>query len=955
MAKVNVSRRGSTSPQGADQQKIILRGLRVNNLKNIDLDIPRNKFIVVTGVSGSGKSSLAFETLYAEGQRRYVESLSAYQRQFLGRMTKPESDLIRGIPPAVAIEQRVISRNPRSTVATSTEIYEYLRLLYARVGHMISPISGERVKKHTVADITKLAMELPEGTRFYLATQLTPPEGRSLKEHLEILLQQGYTRLFIDGGIVRIEDYLSRPEDYGLSIKLLLDRMVLDPIEERDDQLTRLADSAESAFYEGAGEAYVYYQKPEGAVEEQLFNNRFEADGKSFLELSPQLFSFNNPLGACPTCEGYGQVIGIDPNLVIPDDSKSVYEGCVAAWQGPMSSKWQEEFIRSSAAYNFPLHTPYSELPEDMKELLWEGIDSPYGPVGITPYFDMLRREMHKIQNRVRLAHFRGKSPCPKCKGSRLVEDALYVEVGGMHIDQLVKLPLTEAKLFFDNLKLEEHEMAIAERLLREIRSRIDFLLDVGLGYLTLDRPSNTLSGGESQRITLATQLGNTLVGSLYVLDEPSIGLHQRDTQRLIKVIKRLRDLGNTVVVVEHDEEVMRAADHLIDIGPLAGSLGGRVVYNGPLAEIIQETQGLTAEYLTGRLSIPTPESRRKWRNYIEILGAKKNNLKQLDVKIPLEVITVISGVSGSGKSTLVKELLYPALKARLENEPAKINGLRALEGSLGKLSAVEYVDQNNIGKSSRSNPVTYIGVYNDIRKLFSELPEAKRMGYQPYYFSFNKEGGRCEVCKGDGSITVEMQFMADLTLECEECHGKRFRKELLEISYHGKNISDILQMTIDEAIGFFNEYRSEDTLARKIADGLKPLQEVGLGYLQLGQSSSTLSGGENQRVKLASYLGKRSTEKRLFIFDEPTTGLHFADISVLMKAFQALVDSGHSVIIVEHNIEVIKSADYLIELGPEGGKGGGRIVAQGTPEEVALATDSPTAPYLREALGIDK
>ncbi|KGN71973.1 excinuclease ABC subunit A [Porphyromonas sp. COT-239 OH1446] len=928
-----------------------LRGVRVNNLKSINLDIPRGQLLCITGVSGSGKSSLAFDTLYAEGQRRYVESLSAYARQFLGRMAKPECDSISGLPPAIAIEQRVISRNPRSTVATSTEIYEYLRLLYARVGQMISPISGQEVKKHRTSDVIELASSLPERSRLYLAAPIALPEGRSLGQHLEVQLQQGYSRLWHRGGVVQIEDFDPSAETDEQPM-LLIDRLALssDP-----EQMIRLGESVETAFFEGRGRCVLFVQRPEGELSEYSFSNIFEADGRVFQEPTPEMFSFNNPIGACPECEGFGRVMGIEEELVIPNPNLSVFEGCVAAWRGAVSSAWQQAFILHSQPLGFPIHRPYRELTPEQKEMLWRGVpweNDLYRLIGIDTYFAMLQRDIHKVQNRVRLSHFKGKTTCPSCHGGRLKADALCVQVGGRSIAEVVRMTLDEAKAFFDSLEFDEARAHIARRLLTEIRSRLSFLQEVGLGYLTLDRLSNTLSGGESQRVTLATQLGSSLVGSLYVLDEPSIGLHQRDTSRLIGVVKRLRDLGNTVVVVEHDEEMMRSADFIVDIGPDAGQYGGEVIYSGPVGEIGLETPGHTAAFLSGRERIPLPQRRRPWREYIEVIEASRHNLDRLSLRLPLEALVVVSGVSGSGKSTLIRDIVYEGVQRLLSGEGGEPQHCTAIRGSLARIDHIEYVDQNNIGRSSRSNPATYIGAFDEIRKLYSDQPLAKQMGYKPYYFSFNKEGGRCERCKGDGFTLVEMQFMADITLVCDECGGMRFRRDLLEVEYRGVNIHQLLEMSVDEAIEFFGAQTDEkNKTCQMIVQKLRPLQTVGLGYIKIGQSSSTLSGGENQRVKLAYYLGKGSRERTLFIFDEPTTGLHPRDIRTLLSAFNALVDAGHSVIIVEHNLDVIKSADWVIDLGPEGGGGGGQLVAEGTPEEVAQVEASWTGRYLRHAL----
>ena len=945
------------STQMSDRQDtsagILLHHVRVNNLKNIDLEIPRGKLVVITGVSGSGKSSLAFDTLYAEGQRRYVESLSSYARQFVGRMAKPEADWIRGLPPAIAIEQRVVSRNPRSTVATSTEIYEYLRLLYARVGKTISPETGEEVRKHTVKDVLRFAGSLPIGSRIYLIVPLHIPKGRSLAAHLEIQLQQGYSRLWTPEGVLPIEDALLWKDTQAKDVYLLIDRLA---ISEDRSAIDRLGESVETAFFEGRGICSLAVEEMEGDKRKPTyikeFSNIFEAGGRVFQEPSPEMFSFNNPIGACPECEGFGKVVGIDHRLVIPDPSLSVYDDGVACWRGMVSSEWKQFFIRYAEEVNFPIHRPYNELTEAEKKQLWDGIPTKeYGPIGITPYFDYLRGHLHKIQNRVRIAHFTGKTVCPTCHGGRLKPNALCVYVGGKNIAEVVGMTLWDAQKHFETIELSEADYLVAKRLLHEIRSRLTFLDEVGLGYLTLDRLSNTLSGGESQRITLATQLGSSLVGSLYVLDEPSIGLHQRDTERLIHVVKRLRDLGNTVVVVEHDEEMMHAADYIIDIGPNAGRLGGEVIYAGPAKDINDTTPGYTAAYLTGREQIPLPSIRRTWRDYIEVEGATMHNLKDVTVRFPLHTLTVVSGVSGSGKSTLMREIFYEAVQRTLNAEPIDNLELRGIHGDFKSIHQVEYVDQNNIGRSSRSNPVTYVGAFDAIRELYAGLPLSKQMGYKPYYFSFNKEGGRCETCLGAGVLTIEMQFMADITLPCEACHGTRFRKELLEVEYCGTNISQLLDMSVDEAVEFFEKNRASSPLTDKIIDQLRPLQQVGLGYIKLGQNGSTLSGGENQRVKLAYYLGKGKKLSTLFVFDEPTTGLHFHDIRTLLEALNALVDQGHSVIVVEHNLEVIRAADWVIDLGPEGGSAGGYIVAEGTPEDIAKAKDSATGRYLKDSL----
>lgn len=929
----------------AEERHILIKGARVNNLKNIDVEIPRNKLVVITGLSGSGKSSLAFDTLYAEGQRRYVESLSAYARQFLGRMSKPECDYIKGIPPAIAIEQKVNTRNPRSTVGTSTEIYEYLRLLFARIGKTISPISGTEVKKHQTSDIVSDLLTYPDGTRFAVYAPVILPDGRSMKEQLEILQKEGYTRLSIGDTVYRINEVTGNDELLASpTIELLIDRLTVSS----DKTLkSRLADSAETAFFEGHGTCFIRIYLPNGIVLKE-YSKKFEADGMTFEEPTDMMFNFNNPLGACPTCEGFGKVLGIDENLVVPDKSLSVYQGAVVCWKGEVMGEWLKEFISASERYKFPIHRPYYDLTEKEKELLWHGAR---GVHGIDDFFKFVEENLYKIQYRVMLARYRGKTTCPTCKGSRLKPEALYVQVGGKNIAQLVSLPITEAKTFFDRLQLNETDQAIAKRLLTEINSRLQFLLDVGLGYLTLDRLSSSLSGGESQRINLATSLGSSLVGSLYILDEPSIGLHSRDTDLLIKVLRQLQALGNTVVVVEHDEEIIRAADYIIDIGPKAGRLGGEVVYQGDVNALTTCSNSHTVRYLTGEDKIEIPPYRRPWNNFIEIKGARKNNLKGVDVRFPLNVMTVVTGVSGSGKSSLVRDIFYEGVKRHLDDAARLTVECSELNGDLNMIKGIEFVDQNSIGKSSRSNPVTYIGAYDEIRKLFAEQPLSKQMGYNSAYFSFNKEGGRCEECKGEGKITVEMQFMADITLECEVCHGKRFKSDVLEIEYQGANIYDMLEMTVNQAIEFFEAHTGSQE--KKIVKRLKPLQDVGLGYIKLGQTSSTLSGGENQRVKLAYYLGQEKQQPTLFVFDEPTTGLHFHDIKTLLKAFNALIEKGHSVVIIEHNMDVIKCADYLIDLGPEGGKEGGRLVFAGTPEQIIHCPESYTGKYLKEKLDL--
>lgn len=926
----------------SENHSIFIKGARVNNLKNIDVEIPRDKLVVITGLSGSGKSSLAFDTLYAEGQRRYVESLSAYARQFLGRMSKPECDYIKGIPPAIAIEQKVNTRNPRSTVGTSTEIYEYLRLLFARIGKTYSPVSGELVKKHQVSDIVNWVFSYPEGTRFAIFTPVVVPEGRTPKEQLEILQKEGYTRLFLDNKVYRIAEVLEDKHLLAQPAELLIDRLT---VSSEKNLKSRLADSAETAFFEGHGVCRVRIYLPEETLLKE-FSKTFEADGIKFEEPSDLMFSFNNPLGACPVCEGFGKVLGIDEHLVVPNQSLSVYEGAVVCWKGEVMGEWLKDFIRNSAKYNFPIHRPYYELTETEKGLLWHGAP---GLHGIDDFFKFVEENLYKIQYRVLQARYRGKTTCPACKGARLKPEALYVKVGGKNIAEIVRMSVAEVKTFFEQLQLDEKDSAIATRLLTEIRNRIQFLLDVGLGYLTLDRLSSSLSGGESQRINLATSLGSSLVGSLYILDEPSIGLHSRDTDLLVHVLRQLQALGNTVVVVEHDEEIIRAADYIIDIGPGAGRLGGTVVYQGDLSLLNPESNSYTVRYLTGKDRIEVPAYRRPWNNYIEIKGARKNNLKGIDVKFPLNVMTVVTGVSGSGKSSLVRDIFYESMRRYVDNSAQQVVDSAGLFGDMNLIQCVEYVDQNTIGKSSRSNPVTYVGAYDEIRKLFGSLPLSKQMGYSAAYFSFNKEGGRCEECKGEGKITVEMQFMADITLVCDACHGKRFKLDVLEVEYQGKNISDVLDMTVNQAIEFFSQ--RQESQEKKIIKKLKPLQDVGLGYIKLGQTSSTLSGGENQRVKLAYYLGQEKQVPTLFIFDEPTTGLHFHDIKTLLEAFQALIRKGHTVVIIEHNMDVIKCADYIVDLGPEGGDAGGFLVCAGTPEEVAQCPGSYTGKYLREKL----
>ncbi len=927
--------------QQLDPQKyILIKGAHLHNLKNIDVAIRRNSLTVITGLSGSGKSTLAFDTLYAEGQRRYVESLSSYARQFLGKLNKPEVEYIRGISPAVAIEQKVNTRNPRSTVGTSTEVYEYIKLLFARIGKTYSPISGDEVKRDRVSDIVDFIEALPFKTRLQLFAPLKIDNGRSIAEQSKILLQQGYTRLRADGKNIRLDQ--DEVPNNAKNIEVLIDRLVLS----EEEQSGRIADSVSIALHEGKGYCFLEYEQEGGWITKE-FSDRFELDGMSFEEPSPNLFTFNNPYGACKSCEGFGTVIGIDPDLVIPDKGLSLYEDAVACWKGEKMSEWKNAFIQQASRYDFPIHRPYHDLTEQQKQLLWEGKGS---IEGINAFFKMLEENTYKIQYRVMLSRYRGKTMCPECNGSRLRKDASYVKVAGKSITELVMMPISELSQFFNEIKLNEHDFNVAKRLLIEIQNRLNFLMDVGLSYLTLNRLSNSLSGGESQRINLATSLGSSLVGSMYILDEPSIGLHSRDTSRLIRVLKRLRDAGNTVIVVEHDEEIIRAADYIIDIGPLAGRNGGELIFNGTMEELEQSEKSLTADYLQERKKILIPKSRRKWNEYILVKGAAENNLKRLDVKFPLNTLCAVCGVSGSGKSTLVSKILYPALRKRLGAYGEKTGEHSKLEGSLSRVEAIEYVDQNPIGRSSRSNPATYVGAYDDIRTLYSQQPLAKTRGYKPGFFSFNVPGGRCDECEGEGVIKIEMQFMADVLLPCESCGGTRFKNETLEIKYRNKNVSDILQMTILEALKFFMEGKS--AAEKRIANKLQPLVDVGLGYLQMGQPSSTLSGGEAQRIKLASFLIQGSSAaKTLFIFDEPTTGLHFHDISKLLDSFNALIEKGHSIIVIEHNAEIIKSADWLVELGPEGGKAGGHLVFEGTPEELLHCKESPTAVLLEGKL----
>lgn len=922
---------------------IIVKGARVNNLKNIDVTIPRNKLVVITGLSGSGKSSLAFDTLYAEGQRRYVESLSSYARQFLGRMSKPECDFIKGLPPAIAIEQKVNNRNSRSTVGTSTEIYDYLRLLFARIGKTYSPVSGEQVKKHTTSDVIDAIKALPDGTRFALLAPIHVPSGRSRGNQLDVLLKGGYSRVEENGKFMSITDAIMIADEPNHSFRLLVDRLAA-PIS-YDDEL-RLRDSITTAFYEGQDECIILAFNADGSTSELLFSKRFEADGITFKEPSDLMFNFNNPIGACDTCEGFGNIVGVDENLVVPNKTLSVYDDAVMCWRGQVMSEWKNAFIRLASKYDFPIHKPYYQLTKEQHDLLWHGC--PEFP-GIDGFFEWIKSKSYSIQYRVLMARYRGKTICPTCHGSRLKADASYVKISGKSIGDLVHMPIDELVQWFKDLKLESEDAVIAKRLLTEINNRLSFLMEVGLPYLTLDRLSGTLSGGESQRINLATSLGSTLVGSIYILDEPSIGLHPRDNDRLIHVLRMLQELGNTVVVVEHDEEIMRAADYIIDMGPEAGRLGGEVVYQGTIGNLKNIDNSFTLKYLTGEMKIALPSHRRHWNNYIEVKGAAQNNLKGIDVKFPLGVMTVVTGVSGSGKSTLVNDILFKALARQLGESADAPGTYSSLGGDIDLVKAVEFVDQDPIGKSSRSNPAIYLKAFDEIRHLFAQQQLSKQMGYNAGFFSFNSPGGRCEECKGDGKITIEMQFMANITLTCDTCHGRRFSNNALEVTYRDKSIYDVLEMTVNQAIEFFSQANTFNE--KKIVARLKPLQDVGLGYIKLGQSSSTLSGGENQRVKLASFLSGEKKEHTLFIFDEPTTGLHFHDINTLMKSFNQLIDRGHTIIIIEHNLDVIKCADHIIDLGPEGGVAGGSVVVTGTPEDVAKHGTSHTAQWLRKIL----
>ena len=931
--------------------KIELRKVRVNNLKNISLEIPRDRFIVITGLSGSGKSSLAFDTLYAEGQRRYVESLSAYARQFLGRMKKPECDYILGLPPTIAIGQHTANRNPRSTVGTQTEIYEYLKLLYSRVGKTISPVSGQIVKRHYTEDIIQAMLEQPERSRFTVLAPLTLNSNSKVPELLKSKLQQGYTRIDYKSEIVRIEDVLDNKE-LLLKIENNISEcfIVIDRLSAGNSQeiKTRLSDSADTAFYEGNGTCLLRFYSTEGNTLLE-FSNRFEADGIKFEEPTEQLFSFNSPLGACPVCEGYGKVIGIDESLVIPNRSLSIYDGAVVCWRGEKMGEWRDAFIMQATQVGFPIFKPYYELTEQEKDYLWHGTGKPLSEddweCSIDNFFSMVERNQYKIQYRVMLSRYRGKTICPECHGTRLRKEASYVKVGGKSITELIEMPIGQLSIFFRNLELSEHEYKTARRILTEIERRLSFMMDVGLEYLTLNRASNTLSGGESQRISLVTSLGSSLVGSLYILDEPSIGLHSRDTDRLIKVLKELKEIGNTVIVVEHDEDIIRAADYIIDVGPEAGRAGGNIVYQGDTNKLDNDSESYTIKYLLGKESISKPNLPRYWNNYIQIKGARQNNLKGIDVKFPLNVMTVVTGVSGSGKSTLVREILYLHLKNIYSETSEHPGECISIEGDINMAKGVEFVDQNPIGKSSRSNPVSYIKAYDEIRKLFADQPLSKQMGFKGGHFSFNSEGGRCEECKGEGTITISMQFMSDLRLECDCCHGKRFKNDILEVTYKGCNIWDVLNMTVNQAIEFFNGNSSTE---KKIVKKLDALRQVGLGYIKLGQSSSTLSGGESQRVKLAYYLSLEKSDPTIFIFDEPTTGLHFHDIKKLLESFNALIERGHTIIVIEHNMDVIKCADYIVDLGPEGGDKGGTIIATGTPKEISENPDSYTGQYLK-------
>lgn len=916
-------------------KEILIKGAKLHNLKDITVGIPRNQLVVITGLSGSGKSSLAFDTLYAEGQRRYVESLSSYARQFLGRLDKPKVDNIVGIAPAIAIEQKVNTSNPRSTVGTSTEIYDYLKLLFARIGKTYSPLSGNEVKKHSVTDVVDAVLSYPERTKLLLLAPVHIAEGRKIPQVLQILLQQGYARIQYKGEIIRIDE--ADLNSINSDFLLVIDRII---VQHNEDFRHRLADAIDTAFFEGKGECIIEEVENQN---KQTFSNKFELDGIEFSEPNVHLFSFNNPYGACPKCDGYGDTIGLDEELIIPNTALSVYDNCVYPWRGEAMSWYRDQLVLNAYKFDFPIHKPWFELTKEQKKLVWNGNKF---FTGLTDFFKELEEKSYKIQNRVMLARYRGKTKCSECDGKRLRKEADYVKINGRSISDLVDISVEELQRFFKELQLSDYERNIARRLLVEIENRLQFLADVGLNYLTLNRKSNTLSGGESQRINLATSLGSSLVGSMYILDEPSIGLHPKDTEKLIGVLKSLRDLGNTVIVVEHDEDIMKAADYIIDIGPEAGTHGGEVVAQGTYAEILK-ADSLTGKYLSGRMQIDLPKERRTSPHYITLLGCRENNLKNIDVTLPLDMLTVVTGVSGSGKSTLIKQILYPAMLKELDMNTEKTGQFSKLEGKYKHIQSVEFVDQNPIGKSSRSNPITYIKAYDDIRNLYAAQKLSKLRNFQPKHFSFNVDGGRCEVCKGEGEVTIEMQFMADVHLPCEACGGKRFKKEVLEVTFEGKSIDDLLNTTIDDAIVFFERHKQQ-----KISAKLKPLQDVGLGYVTLGQSSSTLSGGEAQRIKLASFLAKsESKEKVLFIFDEPTTGLHFHDIRKLLASFQALIEKGHSIIVIEHNLEMIKSADYVIDLGLDGGDKGGTVIAQGTPEEIARNTSSYTGAYLKKVI----
>lgn len=954
-------------PEDLDPKKfIIIKGAAVHNLKKLDVAIPRNQFVVITGLSGSGKSSLAFDTLYAEGQRRYVESLSSYARQFIGRMDKPEVEYIKGIAPAIAIEQKVNVRNPRSTVGTTTEIYDYLKLLFARIGKTYSPVSGIEVKKNTVTDVVDFSLKQKEGTKILLLCPLQLLNGRSLREELAVLLQKGYSRIRINDEVKKIEDLLEDPKfDKGPATKskskkaaaentqeveVLVDRFVSDGNPE-SEQAARIADSAQTAFFEGHGTCICQVETTSGKTSRTTFSNKFEADGMLFEEPSTLLFSFNNPFGACRKCEGFGSVIGIDEDLVVPDKSLSVYDNAIVCWRGEKMKEWNDALIKVANKFNFPIHRPYYELNSQDRETLWTG--NKYFK-GLNEFFEFLEQQSYKIQYRVMLSRYRGKTVCPDCKGSRLRKDANYVLVGEKSITDIVLMPVSASKQFFEQIKLTAHEQKIASRILIEIKNRLEFLNNVGLGYLTLNRLSNTLSGGESQRINLATSLGSSLVGSMYILDEPSIGLHSRDTERLIGVLKALQRLGNTLIVVEHDEDIMRAADQLIDIGPMAGTHGGELVFQGKFKDLPKASNSLTAKYLNHEMEIPVPDRRRRWKPFIEIVGARENNLKNVTAKFPLGVLTVVTGVSGSGKTSLVKKILYPAIKKLSGGYGEQTGNYDKLKGDFNQITDAEMVDQNPIGKSSRSNPVTYVKAYDEIRALYADLPMAKSRNLKPSHFSFNVDGGRCDACQGEGTVTIEMQFMADIHLKCEACNGKRFKEDILTVEFKNKNIDDILQLTVDDALEFFNDpakTKYSNQLA-KIVTKLQPLADVGLGYVRLGQSSNTLSGGEAQRIKLASFIGKGNiASSTLFVFDEPTTGLHFHDIRKLMDAFNALIKLGNTIIVIEHNLEIIKCADWIIDLGPDGGDKGGQIVFEGTPEDLVKCKASVTGKYLKEKL----